>query len=275
MDIKSIDTVRVRTHKGRVELDLKPVKSLPFVSVVTITKDRDIFFSLPIHNWTKFKYPEDLIEWVIVDDSKTDQLRDQLPTDPRIKYFHRYPPLPIPDKRNFAVKKCKGEVIVHMDDDDVYFPDSILAKARILNDRKDKDCIVSSPVGLYDLFLNKSVIADSKSNDIAEATFTYRKSFWKKQKFAPHPKTGSEWYGLLHGRLDQVINLPFWFNCVMINHRNNTTGSLRSLKHVPCSSSKSNFHHVWGQEVSDLIQNIKSKLKIRQLQETKKNRNGK
>src|SRR3989344_5667244 len=258
-----IDMVKLKKNGGNFELDLRPITALPSVSVLTITKDRPHFLPLILHNWNSFKYPAEKIELIIIDDSKTDDLREMLlpekvgappQIDARIKYFHLPVPLPIPDKRNFGVKKCTGEVIVHMDDDDFYFPDSVLAKVRVLIDNPKKKCVCSSPVGVYDILQNKSAIVDSKGKDIAESTFAYYKSFWKKSKFANHG-FDSEWYGLLNGRWDEVINLPFWFNVVMTTHGKNATGSLRSLKRFPRGGP--NFNQVWGEEVTEIIKTIK------------------
>ena len=45
----------------------------------------------------------------------------------------------IGDKRNFGVENCTHDIIVHQDDDDFYFPDSILAKIRIRNNIQNVD----------------------------------------------------------------------------------------------------------------------------------------
>jgi len=253
-----IDQAKVRKTRGRVELDLKPITELPSVSILTITKDRSTFFALPLRNWRNFKYPENSIEWIIVDDSKTDDIRQLLPDDERIHYFHLPVPLPVADKRNYAVKKCKGEIIVNMDDDDFYFDDSVISKVRILIDYPDKDCVYSLPLGIHDLISNKSAIVDSEGDDIPEATLAYRKSFWKTGKFGGSGRK-SEWYGFCSGRWDKMINIPFWFNMVATTHTKNATGGTRRLIKSP--ENIPSFHQVWGDETSGIIRGISAHVK--------------
>ena len=200
-----LDEVKTKwTEDKRFILDLPDVKEddLPFVSVLTITRNRSHFFPLFFSNWNSFKYPKEKIEWVIIDDSDTDELKDKLSKETRIKYFYLKSVLNIADKRNYGVKQCKGTHIVHMDDDDYYFDDSVLAKIRVLLYYKDKECVVSIPFGIYNLHNNSSAIVDSEGNDLPEATMAYTKKFWKEQKFgySTEDKSKSEWYGLCNGR---------------------------------------------------------------------------
>lgn len=248
------EAVTIRTSAG-LQLDLKNITYLPPVSIVTITKDRADQFQLALRNWKKFRYPEDTIEWIVVDDSKTDELKSLLPEDPRIRYFHLKSVLPIADKRNYAVKKCQGTIIVNMDDDDYHFEDSVLSKVRVLLDNPNKDCVCSLPVGIYDLANCSSVIADSKGDDIPEATLAFRKTFWKTGKFANHPNgIDSEWYGLCNGRWDRMINIPFWFNVIMLTHSKNATGNLRRVGN---HNSVPSFEKIWDKETTSIINNIR------------------
>ena len=258
----STDTVNVLWKNNNLLLDLPDIKEndFPFVSVLTITKDRKNIFDLPIHVWTEYKYPIHKIEWVIIDDSKDDSLQSILPPDNRIKYFHLSNPLPIPDKRNFGVKKCKGEYIVLMDDDDYYFPDSILAKIRVLLKYKEHSCVYSNPIGVYNILKKSSTIVSTSGPDIPEATMAFSKSFWKKGKFGNGIKNKngfqhSEWFNFVKGRRKSLIKIPFWFNCIVLNHRENTTQKTRDQKWNGEKSSK-NF--------IDILDNI-SREKITQI----------
>jgi len=248
-----ITEAKLIRREGEIELDLKPITSLPFVSVLTITKNRSHFFPLSLHNWNNFRYPKDRIEWVIVDDSKTDELKDLIPSDDRIRYYHLPVPLPIADKRNYSVKKCKGTIISHMDDDDFYFSDSVLAKVRILIDYPDKDCVFSLPLGVHDIIEDKGGTLQTSGNDIPEASMTYRKSFWKRGKFG-RGEDSSEWYKFCTGRWDRLINIPFWFNMIAITHKNNATGGVRRLN-VPTKESV-NFYKVWDKKTKRVIKGL-------------------
>ena len=48
----------------------------PMVSVVTPTFNRDHLFDIAIFNWKNFIYPEDKIEWIILDDSPRDSIKN-------------------------------------------------------------------------------------------------------------------------------------------------------------------------------------------------------
>jgi len=249
--------VKIRKNKGKLDLVLDPIIDLPFVSILTITKDRLHFFlppSLPIHNFNSFSYPRERIEWIIIDDSKTDELKNYLPNNPSIKYFFLPTALPIADKRNYGVKRCNGEIIVHMDDDDFYFSDSVLAKVRVLQTYK-KECVYSLPLGIHDIIHNKSAVADSKDKDIPEASLAYTKTFWRNGKFKTEGKN-SEWYGLCYGRMDKTICMPFIFNMIAFSHTTNVTGKLRRL---PKSGRRGqNFSSILKDEVMHIVNHLRN-----------------
>ena len=52
--------------------------------------------------------------------------------------------MPVGQKRNYGVEQCRYDFIVHQDDDDYYFPDSILAKVRILKRYPKCGCCFSN-----------------------------------------------------------------------------------------------------------------------------------
>jgi len=61
-------------------------------------------------------------EWLIDDDSwKPSQFLKEL-KDPRIKYFYNETPCTIGEKRTRLNAEAKGEIIIHLDDDDYYAP---------------------------------------------------------------------------------------------------------------------------------------------------------
>jgi glycosyltransferase involved in cell wall biosynthesis len=253
-----IDEAKTSWENGNLFLDLADFKPpLPKVSVVTITKDRHNFFPLAVHNWKNFKYAEDLIEWVIVDDSADDSLRGLLPVDERIHYHHLKCVLPISDKRNYAVKKCTGTIIVHMDDDDYHFPDSIIAKVRVLMTYPEKQCAFSLPIGTYNIHNGASVIMDSEGDDIPEGSMIYYKKFWKESKFATCPeKNWSEWFGLCHNRWDKLISIPFWFNFIAFTHKKNATGSARFQRGSKNPQETPSFKKIFGDETLQIIRKI-------------------
>ena len=51
-----------------------------------------------------------------------------IPKYPNIKYIKLDNHMSVGEKRNYGVEQCSHPYIVHQDDDDYYFPDSILAR---------------------------------------------------------------------------------------------------------------------------------------------------
>jgi len=215
------------------------IQLLPPVSIVTITKNRGMFSGLMLYNWINIKYPRDKLEWVILDDSDPDceyNLADYIPQeDPYINYVKLSEALPVAEKRNKAVEFAKYDFIVHMNDDDYYFPDHVLAKIRIMLQYNSQG-VHSFPIGVYDMMNDNSYICDTRkdknydTNYVAEATLAYRKEYWEKNKFISDNKVGSgEGGGFINKHFDKWVNLHFMFNTISITHTENITGDNRRL----------------------------------------------
>ena len=102
----------------------KTKNTLPFVSVCTPTFNRRPFFPYLIKCFLNQTYPLDRMEWIIVDDG-TDHIRDLIKDIPQIKYFSFTDKLTLGKKRNLMHSKCKGDIIIYMDDDDYYPPERV------------------------------------------------------------------------------------------------------------------------------------------------------
>lgn len=267
--------IPVSNHDNTMDLMLPPigeqelVAMLPCVSVVTITKNRGVFAGVMLYNWVHFTYPREKLEWVILDDSddKTYNLRDYLPEDDQyIRYYH-VAPMKIDEKRNKVVELAKYEYIVHMDDDDYYFPDSILAKIRIMLQYKCQG-VLSSPVGIYDMMERTSVIPQytrngCDTNAIAEASLAYKKDYWRKFPFIANPQFGlGEGQAFIHKNFDKFIKIHFLFNMVGITHTKNITiNSRRFVNENPNTTAKTGkFEDVFPKDftthVLDNLRNI-------------------
>lgn len=238
--ILKIDEAKCKLENGQTVLDVPILQDneLPFVSIITTTKDRKHLFPVAIYNWKSFIYPKNKLEWIIVDDSKDDslkeipELKEELKYDLRIKYIHLKNILPIADKRNFACKQAKYEYIMNMDDDDYYFKDNILAKVRVIR-HFNRDCVYSYPLGIYDKISGNSAIYDTfyTGINVPEATMLYKKSFWKKNKYGCEKgKNLGESYNMFkENDSSLVVKIPFIFNMIAITHKNNVTGNSKKI----------------------------------------------
>uniref|UniRef100_A0A6C0KEC9 Glycosyltransferase 2-like domain-containing protein n=1 Tax=viral metagenome TaxID=1070528 RepID=A0A6C0KEC9_9ZZZZ len=96
----------------------------PFVSVCTPTYNRRYFIPSLIKAFKQQTYPKQLMEWIIIDDGK-DSVEDLFKDVECVKYFRYEEKMKLGKKRNVMHEKCKGEIIVYMDDDDYYPPDRV------------------------------------------------------------------------------------------------------------------------------------------------------
>lgn len=241
---------------------------LPFVSMVTITRNRKKIFPLAVNNWKNFVYPRDKIEWLIIDDDDAEDLTDILPDDKNIRYIRCPKKLfynalyikkfDIAKKRNYSVALAKGEYICIMDDDDYYPPDNILAKMRILKHYK-KPALYSLPLGVYNAKTKKSHIIETHGGiaSAPEASLCFTKEFWKNGKFGPKidEKGGSsgESYDLVIDRQSDFCNIPHWVNVISVTHDENFTEELRNFF---TNKKGPDFTAIWDQESKDILNNL-------------------
>jgi hypothetical protein len=112
---------------------------LPDVSIVTLTKDRRNFMPLAKYCYLLQTYPEDKIEWVIVDDGE-DAIEDTLIGVPNVTYVRCEPGMTIGQKRNLGVSKALYDTIVICDDDDVYPENTVLHRVAMMMKEPVKEC---------------------------------------------------------------------------------------------------------------------------------------
>jgi len=255
------------TEDGAYKLKLPNIEpdKLPGVSLITPTKDREWIFSLTKFNFGRFVYPEDKIEWIIVDSSIGDDLKYHFLNNRKIKYLHVSEPCTIAHKRNLACKMAKFPIIVHMDDDDFYPPESILARVKPIVGYKDTECVGCSRIGVYDIIDDKSFISSDGHLSLSEASMAYTKRFWEEQQFDPGCERG-EYRSFLQNRLDKVVDLPYIFVITALNHqRNFTPRTLWLNQHDPSkeviknkeTGKVMNFTEAWDEDAQVFISNLR------------------
>ena len=232
-----------------------PDEKLPHVSIITPTYNRRSIFGMAIRNFNNFNYPKDKLEWVIIDDTPDDMdtIEDLIPIDKRIKYLKLQggkERTSIAYKRNVGVAKSSHDIIVHMDDDDYYPPESILARVKSLIKYKDEgiNCVGCTLIGTYDIINNKSSMSSDGPISVSEASMAYTKEFWYRKQFNPLQLKG-EHKSFIEGRLDQILDLPYSFIIIGVNHYNNYTGELRDIDKNLLRNKKTNavanYYDTW------------------------------
>ena len=126
----------------------------PFVSICTPTYNRRMFIPAIIKCFQSQTYPKQLMEWIIIDDG-TDPVGDLFEGVECVKYFRVEEKMKIGKKRNFMHSKCKGDIIVYMDDDDYYPPERVNAAVNKLRSKPQALAAGSSRLLLYFKHIDK------------------------------------------------------------------------------------------------------------------------
>jgi hypothetical protein len=204
-------------------------EELPKITLITPTRNRAHLFSIPLRNYVLFNYPSEKLEWIIVEDGN-DDVSSMIPNtyikSGLIKHIHlgSDSELTIAAKRNFAVQNSSltSKYILHMDDDDYYPPESILARIKILMkyERDGIECVGSSMIGTYNLLSDTSSMASDGMLSLSEASMGYTRRFWEQRPFDGDCVRG-EHKPFMEGRLDKIMDIPYSFVIIAFNHKHN------------------------------------------------------
>ena len=200
---------------------IKDDDDLPHISILTITHNRPEFYALMIRNITTCDYPKHLIEWVVIEDGSS-MFDYSTVSGISIKYFHLGNlHFPIGYKRNIAVKKASHDILVHIDDDDYYPPESVLARVRALY-KSNFSCIGCLKVRTFHLFTERTYEAfESSDINMSESSLTYTRSFWNARPFE-NKQSFAEGISFLKNRYIECRSLPHIFIIVQFDHSKNT-----------------------------------------------------
>jgi glycosyltransferase involved in cell wall biosynthesis len=154
----------------------------PLVSILTPTYNRRLFIPQYLKYIRRQDYPYHRIEILIADDGD-DPVRDLLSSDERVRYIRLDRRRPLGFKRNLLAREARGDVLVHMDDDDYYPPTRVShAVERLLSsgiglagasqnyiyNSADDSVVVSGPFG---------------QNHGLDGTFAYFRSYIRDHRF--------------------------------------------------------------------------------------------
>ena len=270
----TLDGLRTPEHhineEGHYVLHLNDTTDadLPYVSIITPTYKRRALFSIALRNFNSFIYPKHKLEWIIVDDSPEDYARveDILPPrDKRINYIYmpRDTPMTIAMKRNIAVANSKYEYIVSMDDDDYYCPESIIARIKVLlRYKKDGiECVGTSVLGTYHLLKNESSMSSDGPISLSEASMAYTRKFWEERPFDELCIRG-EHKSFTEGRLHKIMDIPYSFILIAMNHRQNFTENreAKNLLTYKETGDVANFFDTWDEDTQLFMLEVRAYL---------------
>ena len=115
--------------------------NLPMISIVTPTRNRGAMIGAAIESVLAQGYPA--VEHIIVDAMSTDDTAQVLGRFPHLRII-REPDRGIYDGLNKGIRAARGEIIGHLNSDDVYCPGAFLAVARRFKAGADIDVVSGS-----------------------------------------------------------------------------------------------------------------------------------
>ena len=231
-------------------------EDLPPISVITLTRDRRVFFPLAKYCMVAQTYPEDKIEWVIVDDGK-DQIKNLVTDLPNVTYILLDEPLTIGAKRNLAISKAKHDILVMLDDDDVYPNNSLISRVAHMLAEPKKECLFSTVIPCYEIhetksFMNVPPMTLPMSQRVSEATLCFTRKFWETRGFPDQQIAEAD--AFIRGREQMCRELSPQDVIVSLVHKKNTSAR------KPPTMEANGSHYGFSDELFTLISEIAGSL---------------
>ena len=158
-------------------------KKYPFVSVCTPTFNRRPFINAMISCFNNQDYPQDRMEWIIIDDG-TDPVEDMVASHPRVKYFKYDTKMTLGKKRNLLHEKSRGEILVYMDDDDYYPPQRVSHAVEMLVSHPEALCAGSSEIYIYFKHIGQMKrFGPYGPNHATAGTFAFKRKLLKNNRY--------------------------------------------------------------------------------------------
>ena len=253
-------------ENGDHVLKLDKIENFPKVSILTPTFNRRKMFPIAIRNFYNFNYPSDKLQWVIVDDSTNEDecVKDLIPpNDNRIKYIRLNEWIPtMGQKRNVCVENADHDILVHMDDDDYYPPESIYARVAVLlkYHKNGIRLIGSSQLGVYDMVNDSSCIVSDGEFSMSEGTFAYFRSYWEERKYNNNDKT-AEYISFMEGRFNKILDVPYSYIMIAFKHGHNTVVK-KVEQYILNKKTKKNHNFIddFDEETKDFILQLRKYL---------------
>jgi hypothetical protein len=235
-----------------------PEDDLPGVTIVTPTRNRPEFIEICAGCVDSQCYPKYKLEWIILDDGK-DTCDDFVSHIPYARHVLLTDGKTIAQKRNLGAKLAKHEIIVHMDDDDIYPPNSILFRVSMML-RAKKQVAFCTTLPSYDIanyisFVNVPPMRLPQSMRVSEATMCYTKKFWEEKGF-PDDIRIAEGEVFIKGREAQAIELSPQEIIVSLVHPKTT-----SSRRVPKGMEPNGCHFGFTEDLFTMLSKIGERLK--------------
>lgn len=206
--------------------------SPPLVSLLVPTRDRRAYLPRVFDYLRRQDHPADQLEMIILDDGR-DPVQDLIPDDPRIRYAHLGPRVPLGTKRNLLCEAARGDILLHMDDDDWQAPTRVSAAVHAL-EHTGHPVAGQTVVAVWDLDTGHLHTTPSAGDRHAMAgTLAYTRDFWTTHPWAADPRDEERQF--LRNFVAPVAQLPGppWHTLVALVHGDNTRLRTAPLPRAP------------------------------------------
>jgi glycosyltransferase involved in cell wall biosynthesis len=197
--------------------------SRPFVSVLTPTYNRGRFIPHLIECFKDQGYPQDRMEWIILDDG-TEKVGELFAKSglKNVRYYSEDIKLNIGAKRNKLNELAKGDIMVCFDDDDYYPPERVAHAVHKLTSNPKHEICGSSEIHMY-YTDNKTIyrIGPYNQNHATNGTMAYKKSYIKNHKY-DETVTHAEETSFLNRYTEPMIQLDPRKVMLVMCHSENT-----------------------------------------------------
>jgi len=155
---------------------------LPFVSILTPTANRRLFIPQLLRCFRRQDYPLNRMELLVLDDGE-DRVEDLLHGQPCVRYLTLPNKAALGYKRNLLTQEARGDILVHMDDDDYYPPRRVSHAVSELS-RSEALIAGSSLMYVYDCARNKVFrMGPYGPNHATNATYAYKRQYLEENRF--------------------------------------------------------------------------------------------
>ena len=205
--------------------------SYPLVSICTPTFNRRPFIPYMIKCFEQQTYPKDRIEWIIIDDG-TDPIMDLVQNIKQVKYTYYKEKMLLGRKRNLMHNKCSGDIIIYMDDDDYYPPESVSHAVQTLQD--NPTFLIAGSSEMYIYFDSKKKMykcGPYKEYHSTAATFAFRRELLLETSYNNENALAEERYFLKNYTipLKQLDSLK---SIIVFSHKHNSLNKEKLLENM-------------------------------------------
>lgn len=228
--------------------------SKPSVSIITVTQFNRFQCIKILLDIIKSQTYSNIIEWVIVEGSKTETLSNENKANInklieenqnllkfQIVYVERKADVKLGELRNIGNKTCKGDITVCMDDDDYYPPNRVEHAVSKLSNSTSLIAGCSSHL-MYDYDLNLLVqMKQFGQYHSINSCMAWKKEYLETNSHDPLKEFGEE-QSFTKNYTNPMIQLDPFSTVILSSHSYNTYGKkkffIAHLNQIPCSIEK-------------------------------------